>query len=99
MPLRNPKRGKREHAEGQKRGARKSPKIVRNWGYRWRLWKQKVKSAGDARVSRAWARNALISSETRVITPRFSITPYFRFSQKGSRLTKNEYATLGHIRK
>lgn len=31
MPLRNPKRGKREHAEGQKRGARKSPKIVRNW--------------------------------------------------------------------
>ena len=76
MPLRNPKRGKREHAEGQKRGARKSPKIIRNWGYRWRLWKQKVKSARDARVSRARARNGLISSETRVITPRFSITPF-----------------------
>jgi len=56
--LTDPKSRKREQAEGQEREASKENKIVWNWGYRWRLWKQKVKSARDARVSRAWARNA-----------------------------------------
>jgi len=42
MPLTDPKSGKREQAVGQKRGASKENKIVWNWGYRWRLWKQKV---------------------------------------------------------
>ena len=50
MPLKDPKSGKREPEERQKRGARKSPKIVRNWGYRWRLWKQKVQNSCNARV-------------------------------------------------